>query len=197
MLQSLKGIERMKGLKINELDLTGNQIKDSTEIQRLKEFKELKKLRIEGNQISVTASLVKEMSEVEIVSAPSNQKKIEIIESFNFQSEPLSRQHSSGNYKTASYIKKAIFTGSLCGSESTLTENQGSKPRLFKNDDSSNPAVFGGSSSSGGNCAKTACSPGKEKSSSNSGGGIGKKIGKVEVRTQRLVNVKAKSPNGQ
>ena len=81
----------MKGLKINELDLTGNQIKDSTEIQRLKEFQELKKLRIEGNQISITASLVKEMSDVEIVSAPSNQKKIEIIESFNFQSEPLSR----------------------------------------------------------------------------------------------------------
>ena len=81
----------MKGLKINELDLTGNQIKDTTEIQRLKEFKELKKLRIEGNQISITASLVKEMSDVEIVSATSNKKKIEIIESFNFQSEPLSR----------------------------------------------------------------------------------------------------------
>ena len=37
------------------------------------------------------------------------------------------------------------------------------------NDDSSN-AVIGVSNSSGGGCAKTACSLGKEKSSSNSGG---------------------------
>jgi hypothetical protein len=80
----LKGIERIKGLKINELDLTGNQIINCTELQRLKEFQELKKLRIEGSQISITALIIKELSEVEIVSAPSNQKKIEIIESFNF-----------------------------------------------------------------------------------------------------------------
>ena len=188
----------MKGLKINELDLTGNQILDCTELQRLKGFQELKKLRIDSTQISINASIIKELSEIEITSAPSNQKKIEIIESFNFKTEPLTRQHSSGNYRTASYVKKAIFTGSLCGSDSTLTDNHGSKPRLLKNDDSSNPA-FGGSSSSGGHCAKTACSPGKEKSSSNSGGGGGitQKPGKVEVKTQRLVNVKAKSPNGQ
>ena len=80
----MKGIERIKGLKINELDLTGNQIINCTELQRLKEFQELKKLRIEGSQISITALIIKELSEVEIVSAPSNQKKIEIIESFNF-----------------------------------------------------------------------------------------------------------------
>jgi hypothetical protein len=62
----LKGIERIKGLKINELDLTGNQIIDCTELQRLKGFQELKKLRIEGSQISITALIIKELSEVEI-----------------------------------------------------------------------------------------------------------------------------------
>jgi hypothetical protein len=66
----------------------------------------------------------------------------------------------------------------------------------MKSDDSSNHA-FGGSTSSAGGCTKTACSPGREKSSSNSGGNILKKDGKVTVKTQRLVNVKAKSPNGQ
>jgi len=62
----LKGIERIKELKINELDLTGNQIIDCTELQRLKGFQELKKLRIEGSQISITALIIKELSEVEI-----------------------------------------------------------------------------------------------------------------------------------
>ena len=66
ILLSLKGIERIKGLKINELDLTGNQIIDCTELQRLKGFQELKKLRIEGSQISITALIIKELSEVEI-----------------------------------------------------------------------------------------------------------------------------------
>jgi len=81
----------MKGLKINELDLTGNQILDCTELQRLKGFQELKKLRIDSTQISINASIIKELSEIEITSAPSNQKKIEIIESFNFKTEPLTR----------------------------------------------------------------------------------------------------------
>jgi hypothetical protein len=80
----LKGIERMNGLKINELDLTGNQIIDTEELQRLKGFQELKKLRIESSQISITSSIIKELSEVEITTVPNNQKKIDIIESFNY-----------------------------------------------------------------------------------------------------------------
>jgi hypothetical protein len=74
----------LNGLKINELDLTGNQIIDTEELQRLKGFQELKKLRIESSQISITSSIIKELSEVEITTVPNNQKKIDIIESFNY-----------------------------------------------------------------------------------------------------------------
>ena len=74
----------MNGLKINELDFTGNQIIDTEELQRLKGFQELKKLRIESSQISITSSIIKELSEVEITTVPNNQKKIDIIESFNY-----------------------------------------------------------------------------------------------------------------
>lgn len=70
----------MKGLKINELDLTGNQIFDCSELLRVKGFRELKKLRIDICKTSITASIIKELSEIEITSAPSNQKKIDIIE---------------------------------------------------------------------------------------------------------------------
>ena len=70
----------MKGLKINELDLTGNQIFECSELLRVKGFRELKKLRIDSFQTSITASIIKELSEIEITSAPSNQKKIDIIE---------------------------------------------------------------------------------------------------------------------
>lgn len=49
MLSSLKGVERLKVLSINELDLSGNQIVDSKEFERLKGFIALKKIRMEGN----------------------------------------------------------------------------------------------------------------------------------------------------
>jgi len=37
-------------------------------------------LRIESSKMSITSSIIKELSEVEITKVPNNQKKIDIIE---------------------------------------------------------------------------------------------------------------------
>lgn len=54
MLSSLKGIEKMITLPINELDLSNNLITSSVELERLKGFKELKTLIVMGNTVDVT-----------------------------------------------------------------------------------------------------------------------------------------------